>query len=453
MASRPIATRVTRGMAAVAVVSAVLLAATAAVIAALLLKAEAGAAVRREAQALAGHIARETREHAKEGGLAGDAALGAGVRDAFLESMSPGYRAEVWRRGELVASTVTTPPLGALDAGGGALRLGQWTAAAAPVGPGAVLVVAMPVHDGERALRIFAFSLGLAVPLCLAVALMVARRVAGRATEPLRDLQRRLADLTPTQPLAPSPFAHRAPAEVQDLEDAFRAQWTRLDAALRREREFVANASHELRMPLARLRLQAENARGAADSAPALEAQLREVDRLGRLVDSLLVLSRDEAGGVARGEAVNVADVARRAAAAVLGDAPTARCVVPDEAFVRGDEALIEIALRNLLDNARKFACGPGPVRAVLQESAGRLRVKVTTPGARIAGEDRDALFDRFYRSPEARGRADGHGLGLALARHIARLHGGDVCCLSSAEEDACFALDLPSWSGGVAPT
>jgi signal transduction histidine kinase len=288
--------------------------------------------------------------------------------------------------------------------------------------------------------------------VCLAVALWVSRRVARRATEPLRDLQRRLSGLTPLQPLPPSPLHGEAPAEVEELEGALRAQWARLDAALRRERDFVANASHELRMPLARLRLLAEQARTTGEPAAALEAQVREVDRLARLVDSLLVLSRDAAAGLGHAEAVNLADVARRAAAAVMHEGPAARCTLPDEAFVRGDEALIEIALQNLLDNARKFARGPGAVSAVLAESAGRLRLEVTTQGARIAG-DSERLFDRFYRAPEARAHADGHGLGLALARHIARLHGGDVCCLSSEQEDARFALDLPAWTGSPATT
>jgi len=172
------AARVTRGMAAVAVVSAVLLAAAGALIAAVLLKAEEARAVRGQAQALAGHVARERREHVDEEGLSGDAALAAGVRDAFAESVSPGYRAEVWRGRQLVASTVTAPALGVLDPAGGALRLGEWTAAAAPVEPGAVVVVAVASHGAESALRIFAFSLALAVPLCLAVALWVARRLA-----------------------------------------------------------------------------------------------------------------------------------------------------------------------------------------------------------------------------------------------------------------------------------
>ena len=74
------------------------------------------------------------------------------------------------------------------------------------------------------------------------------------------------------------------------------------------------------------------------------------------------------------------------------------------------------------------------------------MRVTVTSPGARIAGDLGERLFERFYRGPEARASHAGHGLGLPLARHVARLHGGDVRPLSAPDEDARFELTLPAW-------
>jgi signal transduction histidine kinase len=239
------------------------------------------------------------------------------------------------------------------------------------------------------------------------------------------------------------------PLEVRDLEAAFRALWDRLEEMVTREREFAANASHELRMPLTRIRLNAE--RALADAGPqgraALETQAQEVDRLTRLVDSLLVLARDTSSGIPGAETVNLADVCRRAAARALPDSRSAECRFPDEALVRGDEALIEIAVANLVDNARKFAASEEPVRAVLADGHGSFVLEVTTPGARIADADRDRLFDRFHRGPKSGSLTDGHGLGLALARHVARLHGGDLRCVSTEAEDARFALELPSWT------
>jgi signal transduction histidine kinase len=127
-------------------------------------------------------------------------------------------------------------------------------------------------------------------------------------------------------------------------------------------------------------------------------------------------------------------------------DGSAGDCAFPDEALVRGDEDLIEVAVQNLLENARKFAAGDEPIRAAMTDGSGRVRLEVTTPGARIAAAQCERLFDRFYRAPEVRVRSEGHGLGLALARHVARLHGGDVQCVSAETEDVRFALELPAW-------
>jgi two-component system OmpR family sensor kinase len=89
----------------------------------------------------------------------------------------------------------------------------------------------------------------------------------------------------------------------------------------------------------------------------------------------------------------------------------------------------------------------------VLSDEGGRVRLEVTTPGARIAAAQCERLFDRFYRAPEVRAQSAGHGLGLALARHVARLHGGDVQCISAESEDVRFALQLPAWTADHAPS
>ena len=133
-------------------------------------------------------------------------------------------------------------------------------------------------------------------------------------------------------------------------------------------------------------------------------------------------------------------------------DGAGGECRFPDEALVRGDEDLIEIAVQNLLENARKFAASPQPIRAILSDEGGLVRLEVTTPGARIAAAQSEQLFDRVDRAPDVRPDRDGHGLGLALARHVARLHGGDVQCVSTESEDARFALQLPAWTADRPP-
>jgi signal transduction histidine kinase len=93
---------------------------------------------------------------------------------------------------------------------------------------------------------------------------------------------------------------------------------------------------------------------------------------------------------------------------------------------------------------------GDAPGWAEVSEDG--VRVTVSSPGARIAAGERDRLFERFYRGAGARTAHEGHGLGLALARHIARLHGGEAECASAPDEDARFVLRVPSWRGREVP-
>jgi signal transduction histidine kinase len=437
------ASRVTRGTAVVAAVSALMLAAAGAGTAWLLWEADQRQQLRDEADSLAGAVDREAQEE--------HLSAAAAAPEALRESAVPGVRVEVWTAAGLVAATGTGPEIGRE---GSAARdaAADWVVHRRTLRDGLVLVIAAPANYGRRALRVFVFSLLVASPVCVAVAFVVGRAVARRATRPLIHLQTRIGGVRALEPLPPSEEGD-APAEVADLEDAFRALWTRLEGTVRRERDFAANASHELRLPLARIRLLAERARAGSsrEGRAALDAQVEEVDRLVRVVESLLVLARDTSAGIPRGEAVNLADVARRVTARVF-DGPTGQCSFPDEAVVRGDEDLIEIAVQNLLENARKFAAGPEPVRAVLSDEGGRVRLEVTTPGAHIPAAQSERLFDRFYRAPEVRAQGNGHGLGLALARHVARLHGGDVQCVSTESEDARFALQLPAWTADPPP-
>jgi two-component system OmpR family sensor kinase len=432
---RSFASRVSWGTAVVAASCALTLAGAAGLTARRLWWAQEHESLGRMAEAFAAAIAHEAGE-------AGS--MASGVEEAVHESALPADRVEVWRGAELLASSGRPGPL--IGSRERPLNPDEWVVYRRPLPEGLTLVVAARAEHGRRALRVFAVSLALASPVCLLVALVVGRAVALRATRPLLDLQTRIRAGRGLAPLPPTTDRH-PPTEIADLEEAFRGLLTRLEATVRREREFAANASHELRLPLARIRLLAERAHAQGPDAPAaLEAQIAEVDRVVRLIESLLVLARDTGAGIPRGEAVNVADVARRVTARVL-PAERAQCAFPDEALVRGDEDLIEIAVQNLLDNARKFAVGPEAVRAVLTDGGPRVRLEVTTPGARIPSAECERLFDRFYRSPEARAQSDGHGLGLTLARHVARLHGGDVRCVSSEGEDVRFALELPVWS------
>jgi signal transduction histidine kinase len=386
------------------------------------------------ADALAAAVDREMQEEKTPPELA--------APEALRESSVAGYRIAIWQDGRLLATNVPGTPAESS-------RPGQppagWLAADRPIGGGIHLVVQAPARRVE-ALRVFGWSLLLAAPLCLGVAILIGRVVGRRATRPLVEFKGRIAAARPFEPLTGGEIPD-APSEVRELDEAFHALWGGLRDALQREVDFAANASHELRTPLTRIRLHAERAR--QDAGPvalgALADLTAEVDRMVRLIESLLVMARDVSAGMPRTEIVNLADTVRAVGARLPGPQRADLATLPDEALTRGDEELLSIAVENLFDNAGKFGNGERPVSLSLEEGRGRIRLAITTPGGRITESERDRLFDRFYRGPESRVAHPGHGLGLPLARHIARLHGGDVTCVSRPGQDACFELVVPA--------
>jgi signal transduction histidine kinase len=437
VSARSILGRVVLATVLTAVATSVTLATLAAVIAASLW----GARERSDLAKAASSVVEAIRVDAAEDGDGHD------MDETLREHMPSGYRGEVWRSSSLVSEIGDGPRLGPP----GTATSEEWIAQTHPLPGGGTLIVAIPRERQAAALRLFAGSLLLAAPLCLGLAIVVGRMVGRRATRPLALLQQRIFAARPGVPLSPWGLPG-APAEAVAIDQAFGELWGRLDEAMKREAAFAAEAAHELRTPLTRLRLHAE--RAAADAGPAgrreVVAQVEEIDRLARLVDSLLVLSRDAVPGLQQSEVVNMADLVRRS---ILrpGDGPEFVLDLPDEALVRGDEALLGVAVENLVENARKFARA-GRVQVALADAGGRVLLSVITPGARIPVVERERLFERFYRSADARATSDGHGLGLPLARHVARLHGGDVRCESAAEDDALFLMELPAWNPRDAP-
>ncbi len=321
-----------------------------------------------------------------------------------------------------------------------------WIGATKGLGDDVVLDVARRPEEGLPLRRLFwAALLVAAIPSSL-VALAVGRRAGRAAARPIEDLARRLGEIRHPRDVVPAPL-EGLPTEAAALERSFASVLGRLGAALEREASFVRNAAHELRTPLTRIRLRAERAATSASGACRLELQAvtGEVDRLTRLVDALLVLARDESASLDLSETVNLADLVR--ASAEAGER-TVEVAAPDEALVRGDEELLRLAVDNLLDNARKYAPADRVPRALLAAEPDRVTLTVETPGVSLPDEEREQVFERFYRGASARETAPGHGLGLSLARHVARVHGGDVMASESGGERTVFELRLPGWRG-----
>jgi two-component system OmpR family sensor kinase len=232
------------------------------------------------------------------------------------------------------------------------------------------------------------------------------------------------------------------PDEVRPLVQELNLLFGRVRTAFEAQQHFVADAAHELRTPLAALRLQAQSL-DRADTPEARQVAVSRltagIDRATRLVEQLLILARQEAtaaeGTAAKTRPVDLADLARRTAADLAGVAAAKGVDLglqqADPASIDGQPDALQILLRNLVDNAVKYTPGGGTVDISVLSGAGTVAVQVEDSGPGIPPDERERVFDRFYRV--AGSEAAGSGLGLAIIKAIAERHGA-VLTLGSSE-------------------
>jgi two-component system, OmpR family, sensor histidine kinase CiaH len=242
-------------------------------------------------------------------------------------------------------------------------------------------------------------------------------------------------------------YARRALVPIRDSLAAQRI-------ALRRQREFAADASHELRTPLTVIRSSVEHLRRnpdrpVAEVGDALEDIDAEVGHLTSLVDDLLLLARSDSGAITLERVpLDLDDVAAEAAAALAQPAAAAGVRVevdPQPAPTVGDPARIRQLVMILVDNAIRHSPSGGSIRVVVRATPGGATVAVEDAGPGVRLEDRDRVFDRFWRAPGA--PAGGTGLGLAIAKWIAEHHRGSIRVDASAAGGARFEVRLPARS------
>jgi signal transduction histidine kinase len=228
--------------------------------------------------------------------------------------------------------------------------------------------------------------------------------------------------------------------EVAALGASFNRAASRIEALLRSHQSLLANASHELRSPLARLKMAVAM---IEDSAPAQrDALKREIDanigELDALVDEVLLASRLDAGAaMPRKSPIDLL-------ALVAEEAARVRAGVEGEPLqVAGDERLLRRALRNLLENAQRYGGGAVDV-SVQRNAAAEAEVRVCDRGPGVPEAYRERIFEAFFRLPGHAEREGGVGLGLALVRQIAQAHGGSVHCEPRDGGGSCFRLCLP---------
>ncbi|MFC3455139.1 sensor histidine kinase [Amycolatopsis speibonae] len=283
--------------------------------------------------------------------------------------------------------------------------------------------------DTLRTLGTFDDTLRFFVPLAVLITALAAWLAAGRALRPVEAIRRELAEVSGSRldrrvPVPPSRD------EIARLATTTNATLDRLQQAYDQQERFVADASHELRSPLANLRTGLEVALTHADRAdwPAVARQsLLDVQRLQRITADLLQLAVDPAEVPAPEGVVDLADVVgEQVAERALESGPAVVSDVDGPVPVSGEPVQLERLLRNLLDNAVRHARSTVTVR--LRREAGEAVLEVLDDGPGIPVADRERVFDRFARLDDARARdAGGTGLGLTLARDIAVRHGGSL--------------------------
>ncbi len=251
--------------------------------------------------------------------------------------------------------------------------------------------------------------------------------IVGRGMRPLRRVTRAVESRRP-EALDPLPDK-RLPQEVQPLVHALNGLLARLSAALDTQKAFVADAAHELRTPLAAVQIQAQLVARAQDDETRREAlaDLQSgVTRATRLAEQLLALARSEPDGATVREPVSLADVLAQcvSAHAVVAQRRDIDLGIEEAqpAVVDADIGALRVLFNNVLDNAVKYTPEGGRVDVSLAFADGRARVRVADSGPGIPPEERERVFDRFYRDSSARARADvsGSGLGLAIVKRVA---------------------------------
>jgi heavy metal sensor kinase len=315
------------------------------------------------------------------------------------------------------------------------------------------LEVGRAADDVSDALRSLLVILGVAYPVTLALASLGGVFLASRALSPIDKLTR-LARRISAEDLSQRLNLRLPDDEIGRLARTFDDMIARLEDAFRRQRQFTADASHELRTPLTAVKGQVEVALTRPREPDAYREVLQtvneEVDRLIRLLGSLLTLARADAGQIP--VALDAIDVPDLVAAAVEQVRPVAQhrdielaLATGSPVTLRADEDLLLQLLLNLLDNATKYTPSGGRVTAGWSTDGTRVELWVRDTGAGIAPEHQAHIFDRFYRADQARSRAEGGaGLGLSICRWIAEAHGGAISVESAPGQGSTFTVRLP---------
>lgn len=325
-----------------------------------------------------------------------------------------------------VRAGATADLVGAQVARNGSLRV-----VGIPAGSAAdplTVLVAAPLAQVDDSTRVVRRGLLVGGPALLALVAGLAWVLVGSVLRPVDALRRGAADITGTSGGRRLPVPAGAD-ELHRLAVTLNDMLARLDASLAQQRDFVADAAHELRSPLASARTQLEvdlAHPSGADWPGTASDVLTDVERLTRLVDDLLVLARADAHALSADSNVDLTSVVAQAVQRRQGLRVPVTSLAAEPHLVRGDAQALGRVVTNLLDNAVRHA--RSTVMADVRADGEQVQLTVDDDGPGVAPPDRLRVFARFTRLDDARGRdAGGSGLGLAIVRDLVAAHGGSV--------------------------
>jgi two-component system OmpR family sensor kinase len=322
-----------------------------------------------------------------------------------------------------------------------------------PPGVEYVIVVGSSLEPTDEELESLRGILAYVVPLSLVIAGLGGWFLARRSLSPVVAMADRARQIGVGSLSARLPVANPRD-ELGKLAATFNELLSRLEMSVEQQRQFMADASHELRTPVTIARTAASVAlqqptRSEGEYRETLDIIEQETIRLSRIVDDLFTLTRADAGTYRIRKTPMyldelIDDVARatRVVAATKDVSIVAECIHP--AAYTGDEDLIRRLIINVLDNAIRYSPPGAAVRIALDRSGDVYAISVSDQGPGIPAEAQGRIFERFYRVDAARKRDGGAGLGLALARWIAHAHHGDIALAASSRVGSTFVITLP---------
>jgi heavy metal sensor kinase len=302
--------------------------------------------------------------------------------------------------------------------------------------------------------------LGIGLPVVVILVVITGFGVAARALKPVDAMAKRAAEIN-AEHLNERLTISNPNDELGQLGTAFNATLARLESSFDQLRRFTADASHELRTPLTAIRsvgeVSLQRPGEPKDYRDTIGSMLEETNRLTRLVDSLLTMSRADAGKIhLQRTNFSLLDLAEESVSlleVLAEEKQQALCVDGDEGvIVNADRTILRQALVNLIDNAVKYSHVKSRIRIRVTDTGRDAVVEVEDSGPGIPAEHLGRIFERFYRVDKSRSRADGGtGLGLSIAEWAVTVNGGKIEIQSEPDQGSIFRIRMPRLISGAA--